>query len=96
MENIKNFDKLKTEEDKEFVRVWSKITTVTINDDGIYMLDMIPHPILTDAKMLEDTITLSKEELVTFMDDFEQGAGSWSDTSCRICRFIGIDPTDGV
>ena len=43
-----------------------------------------------------DTITLTKEELVTFMNDVEQGIGSWSDTSYRICRFIGIDPTDGV
>lgn len=43
-----------------------------------------------------DTITLTKEELKTFMDDVEQGIGSWSDTSYRICRFIGIDPTDGV
>jgi len=52
MENIKNFDKLKTEEDKEFVRTWSKITTVTINNDGFYMLDMIPDPGFSDAKML--------------------------------------------
>ena len=52
MENIKNFDKLKTEEDKEFVRTWSKITTVTINKDGFYMLDMIPDPGFSDAKML--------------------------------------------
>ncbi len=43
-----------------------------------------------------DTITLTKEELQTFMDDVEQGIGSWSDTSYRILRFIGIDPTDGV
>ena len=43
-----------------------------------------------------DTITLTKEELITFMNDVEQGIGSWSDTSYRICRFIGIDPTDGV
>lgn len=52
MENIKNFDKLKTEEDKKFVRTWSKITTVTINNDGFYMLDMIPDPGFSDAKML--------------------------------------------
>ena len=43
-----------------------------------------------------DTITLTKEELVTFMNDVEQGYGSWSDTSYRICRFIGINPKDGI
>ena len=46
--------------------------------------------------VISDTITLTKEELKTFMDDVEQGIGSWSDTSYRICKFIGIDPTDGV
>jgi len=51
MENIKNFDKLKTEEDSEFVRTWSKITTITINDDGFYMLDIIPEPGFSDAKI---------------------------------------------
>lgn len=54
MENIKNFDKLKTEEDREFVKTWSKITTVTINSDGLYMLDMIPDPGFSDAKMIEN------------------------------------------
>jgi hypothetical protein len=43
-----------------------------------------------------DTIKLTKKELVTFMEDVEQGVGSWSDTSYRICRFIGIDPTQGL
>jgi hypothetical protein len=54
MGNIKNFDKLKTEEDREFVKTWSKITTVTINNDGLYMLDMIPYPGFSDAKMIEN------------------------------------------
>ena len=54
MHNIKNFDKLKTEEDRKFVETWSKITTVTINDDGFYMLDIIPHPATQlDAKMVD-------------------------------------------
>ena len=43
-----------------------------------------------------DTITLTKNELETFLQDWEQGYGSWSDTSYRICIFLGIDPTDGV
>ena len=54
MKNIKNFDKLKTEEDREFVKTWSKITTVTINSHGLYMLDMIPDPGFSDAKMIEN------------------------------------------
>jgi hypothetical protein len=41
---IKNFDKLKSDQDREFVKAWSKITTVTINDEGFYMLDLIPEP----------------------------------------------------
>lgn len=41
---IKNWDKLKTDADRESVKLWSQITTVTINGDGRYMLDIIPHP----------------------------------------------------
>ena len=55
MKNIKNFDKLKTEEDRKFVETWSKITTVTINSDGLYMLDMIPHPGFSEAKMIDNS-----------------------------------------
>lgn len=53
IENIKNFDKLKTEEDREFVRTWSKITTITINNDGFYMLDIITEPGFSDAKIYD-------------------------------------------
>ena len=56
MSNIKNFDKLKTEEDRKFVETWSKITTVTINNDGLYMLDIIPYPGFLDAKMVDNSI----------------------------------------
>ena len=55
MNNIKNFDKLKTEEDRKFVETWSKTTTVTINDDGFYMLDIIPYPGFSDAKMVDNS-----------------------------------------
>ena len=41
-------------------------------------------------------ITLTKEELKTFLDDWDQGYGSWSDTSRRIVNFLGIDETDGI
>ena len=51
MENIKNFDKLKSEYDKDFVKNWSKITTITINDDGRFMIDLIPEPGFSEAKL---------------------------------------------
>ncbi len=47
--DIKNWDKLKTDGDRRFVKCWSKITTVTINDDGVYMLDIIPYPATPNA-----------------------------------------------
>jgi hypothetical protein len=50
---IKNFDKLRTDSDRQFVKAWSKITTVTINDSGLYMLDMIPDPGFSGAYMVE-------------------------------------------
>ena len=43
-----------------------------------------------------DEITLTKEELQTISEDVSDGTGVWSDTSYRICIFLGIDPTDGV
>lgn len=49
--NIKNWDKLKTDSERESVMFWSKITTVTINDDGCYMMDMIPEPGFKEAKL---------------------------------------------
>jgi mevalonate pyrophosphate decarboxylase len=48
------------------------------------------------VKELFDTIKLTKEELITFMEDATQGHGVWSDTSYKILKFIGIDPTDGA
>jgi hypothetical protein len=42
-----------------------------------------------------EKIEITKEDLQTFMDDVNKGVG-WSDTSYRICEFVGIDPTDGV
>ena len=47
-------------------------------------------------KEATETITLTKEELKTFMDDLDKGYGTWSDTSYKICRFLGIDPTQGT
>ena len=42
------------------------------------------------------TITVTKDELQQFMNDVDSGFGIWSETSYRICRFLGIDPTDGI
>lgn len=48
------------------------------------------------AKIVDEkVIALTKEELKTFMDDVNSQTG-WSDTSYKICRFIGIDPTQGT
>ena len=41
-------------------------------------------------------ITLTKEELKTFLDDWDTGTGIWSDTSRRIVKFLGYDPSDGL
>jgi len=47
-EELKNWDKL-TVSQQDGVRHWFKITTVTINDDGLYMLDIIPYPATPNA-----------------------------------------------
>lgn len=49
--NIKNWDKLKSDGDREAVLDWSKITTVTINDDGLYIMDLISMPPFKEAKL---------------------------------------------
>ncbi len=43
----------------------------------------------------EETIALTVNEVKTLMDDAERQIG-WSDTSYRIIRFIGDDPSAGV
>jgi len=52
-EEIKNWDKV-PEDLKDTVRWWSKITTVTINDDGLFMLDLIPYPGFSEAVIPKD------------------------------------------
>ena len=47
------------------------------------------------VKELFDTIKLTKEELITFMEDATVRHGVWSDTSYKILAFIGIYPTAG-
>lgn len=51
---------------------------------------------ISDVRSSDDTITLTKDELETFLQDWDQGYGSWSDTSRRIVRFLGMDETDGL
>jgi len=51
---------------------------------------------ISDVRSSDDTITLTKNELETFLQDWEQGYGSWSYTSRRIVRFLGMDETDGL
>ena len=51
---------------------------------------------ISDVRSSDDTITLTKKELETFLQDLEQGYGSWSDTSRRIVHFLGMDETDGL
>ena len=50
-EEIKNWDKLRTDAHRDIIRYWSQITTVTINNDGFYMLDLIPTPGFSEAKI---------------------------------------------
>ena len=50
---------------------------------------------ISDVRSSDDTITLTKDELETFIQDWYQD-GSWSDTSRRIVRFLGMDETDGL
>jgi hypothetical protein len=54
--------------------------------------------IITESQYKEengDSITLTKDELETFLEDWDQG-GIWSDTSRRIVTFLGKNPSDGL
>ena len=51
---------------------------------------------ISDVRSSDGTITLTKDEFETFLKDWDQGYGSWSDTSIRIVRFLGMDETDGL
>lgn len=44
----------------------------------------------------DETIELTKEELINFRNDCSGEQTGWSDTSYKICKFIGIDPTEGI
>jgi hypothetical protein len=51
--------------------------------------------IITESQYNEESITLTKDELETFLEDWDQG-GIWSDTSRRIVTFLGKNPSDGL
>jgi len=53
-EKIKNWNKLRSDADRDSVRLWSKITTVTINDEGFFMMDLIPRPATPNAHMFKE------------------------------------------
>jgi hypothetical protein len=44
----------------------------------------------------KETIELTKAEIKTLIDDVGVGHCVWSDTSYKIIRFIGEDPTAGT
>ena len=54
--NLENLDKV-PEGLRDSVIDWSKITTVTINDDGLFMLDIKPDPGFSGA-----TTIISKQK----------------------------------
>ena len=51
-ENLKNWDKVKLE-DRAFVMAAAKKTTVTIFDNGMFFLDLIPMPSPDWSKIFE-------------------------------------------
>lgn len=75
---------------------WTYYCTLSKEDADIYYekeLKRVTDKYLTPKD--ENVIVLSKDDIKTFMDDVYSGTG-WSDTSYKICRFIDIDPTDGI
>ena len=48
-EQIPNWDKLETDSGRNIVRAWSKLTTVTIYDNGLYIMYLITDPGFKDA-----------------------------------------------
>lgn len=55
---------------------------------------------ISDVRSSDDTITLTKDELETFLKDWDKGhdfrnglpwQGSWSDKSKKIVRFLGME-----
>jgi len=56
-EDIPNWDKLPNDCSRNAVRIWNQISTVTINDDGFFMVDFIPNPATPDAHIKLENIT---------------------------------------
>jgi len=51
--------------------------------------------ILTDVQK-EEIIIITKKELQTFHNDVSGNQTGWSDSSYRLVKFLGIDPTEGI
>jgi hypothetical protein len=68
-------------------------TTVKNEDelfDDFYIANVKP------KSPAELTIIVTQEELKTFYDDVAGEQTGWSDSSYRLAKFIGIDPTQGL
>lgn len=52
MKELKNIDKIKDDELKQSLIYWhNNISDVTINDDGLYMFDLIQESAFSEAKL---------------------------------------------
>lgn len=69
--------------------IFTKMIKITKNHD----LSEFFEPLVTDVNVNgEETITITKSELMTFRKDISNFQNSWSDTSYRLVRFIDEDP----
>lgn len=53
-EDIPNWDKLPDEASRNFVRTASERTSVTINDDGLFMIDLMSYPSTPGAFLFKE------------------------------------------
>jgi len=52
MEKIKNINKIESEELKKSLIDWNEnVSRITINDDGMYIMDLIPMPGFSGATL---------------------------------------------
>lgn len=86
-------DKIKTAE-REIETL--KLKSVNMKENIINGFNKNSKLNISDVRSSDVAITLTKGELETFLQDWEQGCGSWSDTSRRIVRFLRTDETDGL
>jgi hypothetical protein len=63
---------------------------------SLNMVDQMVDITAKDRTPQEETIEVTRAELNTFLNDASGEQVGWSDTSYRLARFIGIDPTQGT